>query len=36
MDMDIQELKELIEDLGYDLSDLEDIEILAQKETGLL
>ena len=29
MDMDIQELKELIEDLGYDLSDLEDIEVLA-------
>ena len=29
MDMDIYELRELIDDLGYDLSDLEDIEILA-------
>lgn len=29
MDMDIHELKDLIHDLGYDLSDLEDIEILA-------
>lgn len=29
MDMDLEELRELIDDLGYDLSDLEDIEILA-------
>ena len=29
MEMDIYELRELIDDLGYDLSVLEDIEILA-------
>ena len=29
MDVGIQELKELIDNLGYDLSDLVDIEILA-------
>ena len=29
MGMDIYELKELIDDLGYDLCDLEDIDILA-------
>ena len=29
MYMYIYELRELIDDLGYDLSDLEDIEILA-------
>lgn len=30
MDMDLYELKEFIDQLGYDLSDLEDIEILAR------